>query len=423
LASLLPRTRNKPGWATRLTGHKHIIDITGGENTFPMLRRSEKRVGERTFKVCPAREQLEAWVERYGTNSSSYVLLEGPKRYFTSPRVDGFLAYQNSLGVAVIGGDPICAPEDAEVLISDFVRSKRGRPICSYQVTPEALGAFRRAGFRDVQIGNEAVFDLTQFTLAGGSMELVRAATNKARREGVVVYEHDPFAFDAERTNQELSDVSAEWLEEKGDREMGFLLGSPALDRHSAKRVFVARREQGRIEGFIVCEPIYGRNGYYLDCTRRRRDAVRGTMELLTTEIFRRLRDEGFEMCSMGLAPLAKLDDPDLMSHPRLTKLMQFIYDRADGAYDFKHLYRYKAKYHPVAWERRYLCFNQRRLSARMLYATVQVRNPISLRAVVNGAGRIDGAGNSRLKFVKRVESWRHAASFVIGLCSVLLLS
>ena len=116
------------------------------------LHRFEKRVGDRTLEVFPAREQLEAWVERYSTNSSSYVLLEGPKRYFASPRVDGFLAYQTSLGVAVIGGDPICAPEDAEVLITDFVTSMQGRPICAYQVTPEALRAFRRAGFRDVQI-------------------------------------------------------------------------------------------------------------------------------------------------------------------------------------------------------------------------------------------------------------------------------
>ena len=390
-----------------------------------MLHRFEKRAGNPTFEVLPAREQLEAWVERYGTNSSSYVLLEGPKRYFTSRRVDGFLAYQTSLGVAVIGGDPVCAPQDAEVLISDFATSMQGRPICAYQVTPETLRAFRRTGFRDVQIGNEAVFDLAQFNIAGGAMELVRAATNKARREGVVVYEHDPFASGAERTNQELSDVSAEWLAGKGNQEMGFLLGSPVVNQRSTKRFFVARSGRGprRIEGFIVCEPIYGRKGYYLDCTRRRRDAIRGTMELLTTEIFRCLRDEGFEMCSMGLAPLAKLDDPDLIGHPRLTKLMQFIYDRADGAYDFKHLYRYKAKYHPHAWERRYLCFNQSRLSVRTLYATIQVRNPISLRDVVNGATQNDGSGKSHLKLVKRVESWKHAASFLIGLCSVLLLS
>jgi lysylphosphatidylglycerol synthetase-like protein (DUF2156 family) len=301
----------------------------------------------------------------------------------------------------------------------------RGRPVCAYQITPETLCAFRHAGFRDVQIGNEAVFDLTRFTLAGGQMELVRAATNKARREGVVVLEHHPFALGAEETNRELREVSAEWLQGKGNHEMGFLLGSPSLDQRTAKRFFVARsgNGKGRIEGFIVCEPIYGRNGFYLDCTRRRSDAIRGTMELLTTEILRQLRDEGFDMCSMGLAPLAKLDDPDLISHPRLTKLMQFVYERVEGAYAFKHLYRYKAKYHPHAWERRYLCFNQRTLSARLLYATVQVRNPISLRDILKSDKHNDRAPNSGFQLVKRVESWRHAASFVIGLCSALLLS
>lgn len=338
-----------------------------------------------TFEVQPGRQKLEAWVRRYGTNSSSYVLLEGPKRYFTSPRVNGFIAYQVSAGVAVIGGDPVCAPEDAHVLLEDFLEAMHGRPVCAYQVTPEILNAFRRAEFKDVQIGNEAIFNLSRFTLTGGQMELVRAATNKARREGVVIFEHHPFALGADEINQELHAVSAEWLQAKGNHEMGFLLGSPVFEHRSAKRYFVARSGagKGRIEGFIVCEPIYGRNGYYLDCTRRRVDAIRGTMELLTTQIFRLLRDEGYDIGSMGLAPLAKLDDPDLRRHPRLTKLMQFAYERVGGAYDFKQLYRYKAKYHPHAWERRYLCFNQRTLSPRMLYAIVHVRNAVKLQEIL----------------------------------------
>ncbi len=52
-------------------------------------------------------------------------------------------------------------------------------------------------------------------------------------------------------------------------------------------------------------------------------------------------------MASMGLAPLALLDDPDLEDHPVLARLMRFVYDRVNINYDFKLLYRYKAKYHP----------------------------------------------------------------------------
>jgi phosphatidylglycerol lysyltransferase len=369
------------------------------------------------LQLQPARANLELWIRRYGTNSTSYVLLEGPKAYFISPRVDGFLAYQRSAGIAVIAGDPVCAPNQAAALIEDFVRAMGRRPVGAYQVSPLMLQAFRQAGFADVQVGKEAIFDLRRFTLAGGDMELVRAATNKARREGVVVSEHRLFSLGAKSVNEELSAVSGEWLRAKGDRELGFLLGAPALELRSAKRYFIARSGggKGRIEGFIVCEPIYGRNGYYLDVTRRRADAVRGTMELLTSQIFRLLRDEGYEMASMGLAPLALLDDPDLGAHPRLTQLMQFAYERVNDSYDFKLLYRYKAKYHPHDWERRYFCFNQPRLSARMLYAVIQVRNAITLEGLL-GRGSREG-------FQEKVKSWKHAASFIIGLCWAFLSS
>ena len=120
--------------------------------------------------------KLEFWVRRYGTSSNSYVLLEGPKSYFSSPAVDGFLAYQLSGGTALIAGDPVCAPERANRLIRDFAAAMM-RPVGAYQVSPAMLKAFRDEGFDDLQIGKEAVFDLHRFSLAGGSMELVRAAS------------------------------------------------------------------------------------------------------------------------------------------------------------------------------------------------------------------------------------------------------
>ena len=362
--------------------------------------------------------KLDAWVRRYGTSSSSYVLLEGPKSYFTSPGVDGFLAYQLSGGVALIAGDPVCAPQQARRLIRDFTNAML-RPVGAYQVSPLMLEAFREEGFADVQIGKEAVFDLDRFTLGGGQMELVRAATNKARREGLVVSEHHPFGKcgetrDTETINDELREISEAWLQCKGNQEMGFVLGSLSLDHPSAKRYFVARalKGTGRIEGFIVCEPIYGRSGYYLDVTRRRHDAVRGTMELLTAEILRLLREEGYQMASMGLAPLALLDDPDLLDHPVLARLMRFVYERVNLNYDFKLLYRYKAKYHPHTWEPRYFCFNQRRLSLSMLYAVIQVRNALKLEMLIGRKG-----------FPEKIKTWRHAASFIVGFCWALLSS
>jgi phosphatidylglycerol lysyltransferase len=372
----------------------------------------------------PSPAELESLVRRFGANSTSYVLLEGPKKYFTSTNVDGFIAYQLSGGVAVIGGDPVCDPGDAAELLKEFIDAMGKRKVCAYQVSPMMLDAFQHHGFDGVQIGKEAFFDLKQFTLAGGAMELVRAATNKARREGVVVTEHDPFAPGAGPVNSEILEISEEWLREKGDREMGFLLGGLGLDHKSEKRYFIARsgHGSGRIEGLIVCEPIFARRGYYLDVTRRRSDAIRGTMELLTSEIFRQLAAEGYETASMGLAPLASLDDPKLAEHPRLTNLMRFLYEHVDRTYDFKHLYRYKAKYRPHAWERRYLCFRPG-ICPRILYATLQVRDAFSLRELFrHRSSQLVPSRRTAFGAVwSDLESWKHAASFVIGLFYALL--
>ena len=371
------------------------------------------------LKAELARQELDLWVRRYGFNSTSYVLLEGPKSYFTSPKVDGCIAYQRTAGVAVVGGDPLCSLGDTRDLLSDFLNAIKHRGVAAYNVSPRMLPAFREAGFRDIQIGKEAIFDLRRFTLQGGEMELVRAAVNKAWREGIVVAEHDPFEREATKTNDELHEVSEEWLKSKGEYELGFLLGSLGLERPSAKRYFVARSGygKGRIEGFIVCEPIYGRNGYYLDVTRRRTNAVRGTMEVLTTEIFRILREEGYEMASMGLAPLALLDDDDLNEHPRLVRLMRYLYERSNIGYDFKSLFRYKTKFHPHSWEPRYLCFNRTRLSMRIIFAVIQVRKPGCFADIVNLRRKEMKATDGMF------ESWRQAASFVVGLCAAILSS
>jgi lysylphosphatidylglycerol synthetase-like protein (DUF2156 family) len=117
-------------------------------------------------------------------------------------------------------------------------------------------------------------------------------------------------------------------------------------------------------------------------------------------------------MASMGLAPLALLDDPDLLDHPVLARLMRFVYERVNLNYDFKLLYRYKAKYHPHTWEPRYFCFNQRRLSLSMLYAVIQVRNALTLEVLIG-----------RKSFQDKLKTWKHAASFIVGFCWALLSS
>ncbi|MEJ7708377.1 MAG: DUF2156 domain-containing protein [Pyrinomonadaceae bacterium] len=209
--------------------------------------RSQPFSGRHIFR----RSEIESLVRCYGANSNSYVLLEGAKHYFMSHRTHGFIAYEVRAGVAVIGGDPVCAPQDASALLEDFMQAVNPLPVCAYQVTGEMLKAFRRVGFDDLQIGKEAVIDLTRFSLVGDEMEMIRTKVNNVRRSGVRLIEHHPCAPGARTLNSELQCINIKWLCRRGKREKGFLIGRLDLERRTAKRYFVARSGfgTGRVEG------------------------------------------------------------------------------------------------------------------------------------------------------------------------------
>lgn len=300
----------------------------------------------------------EELLRRFGAHSASWVLLEGSKCYLTRRNVDGFVAWETRAGCPVIAGDPVCSPDDAATLISAVRRRSVPRPVFAYAATPAMRPAWARAGFGAVPIGAEPTFDPRRFSLAGGARATVRAAVNHATKAGLTVVEHHPRMPGAEARNAELEGISALWLAGKGRDELGFLLGQPQLNVPTAKRYFVARG--ARVEGFLVCEPVWARHGWYLDVTRRRPDAPRGTMELLVTGTLRILGAEGVPFASMGLAPLARLDaaDAPASDSPRLSALLADAYDRLTTPYDFRDLARYKAKFAPDDWEHRLLCYS-----------------------------------------------------------------
>lgn len=300
----------------------------------------------------------EGLLRRFGAHTASWVLLEGGKCYLTRRGVEGFIAWETRVGCPVIAGDPVCAPGDAAALISALRRRSLPRPVFAYAATPALRAGWASAGFGAVPVGAEPVFDPRRFTLAGGARATVRAAVNHATRAGVSVVEHHPHAPGAAARNAELEDISALWLAGKGRDELGFLLGQPQLNVPTAKRYFVARGT--RVEGFLVCEPVWARQGWYLDVTRRRPDAPRGTMELLVAETLRILGSEGVPFASMGLSPLARLDAADAppSDSPRLSALLAEAFGRLTSPYDFRDLARYKAKFAPDAWEHRLLCYS-----------------------------------------------------------------
>src|SRR4029079_14797273 len=92
--ALPTRMRDKIATGTRIISIIITIIIITTIGTRSVGSGDECRTMMNVSTMQVSQAKLDSWVQCYGTSSNSYVLLEGPKSYFTSPVVDGFLAYQ-----------------------------------------------------------------------------------------------------------------------------------------------------------------------------------------------------------------------------------------------------------------------------------------------------------------------------------------
>ena len=100
-------------------------------------------------------------------------------------------------------------------------------------------------------------------------------------------------------------------------------------------------------------------------------------METIIYEAFQTFREEGIHYGSLGVAPLAGLDDEKASLTERL---LRFVYNNLNDCYGFKDLYRAKEKYSPTEWLPAYYIYLPKHPTPDMFYAVVKIQNPNGIR-------------------------------------------
>ena len=90
-------------------------------------------------------------------------------------------------------------------------------------LTPTQLDLYRSLGFHFLQVGKEAIVDLTTFSLKGKANQNLRTALNKLSKAGYSVQLHQPPIADA--VLRQLQPVSDTWLKDKQGAEKQFSIG------------------------------------------------------------------------------------------------------------------------------------------------------------------------------------------------------
>ncbi|WP_242041420.1 phosphatidylglycerol lysyltransferase domain-containing protein [Leptolyngbya sp. FACHB-261] len=157
----------------------------------PVLWRDVVSLGER--------QQAQAIVEQSRPSSLARMTLFEDKTYYFSPAGHSLIAYVPKGRGAIALGDPIGPEEDRRETIIGFQQfcERNDWYPAFYQTLPDDLDLYRELGFQTLQIGEEAVVNLKEFTLEGKAGKGLRTPLNRLKKLGHEIKFHEPPISDA----------------------------------------------------------------------------------------------------------------------------------------------------------------------------------------------------------------------------------
>ncbi|MDO9576328.1 MAG: DUF2156 domain-containing protein [Candidatus Cloacimonadales bacterium] len=364
-------------------------------------------------------------LKKYGYHSQSYNILRSDKSYFfSSSDIDGVIAYVVKANVAMAAADPVCDPSNIHSFVTEFkVFCKERKLLCCFQsITERCKDILEEMDFGLIKIGEEPIFDLENFSLEGSKFRGLRKNINQAKKQGLEIVEYHPLLKRRPEWEKDMEELSAIWKKFKGSGEFSFLIGEPALNDPKERKYFLALIGN-KVEAFVVCTPVYTRNGIYFDVMRRQEKTLNGMPQLLFTESFRILKEQGYTMATLGTAPLSYEHTTDLDQSRIIKAALKLAFNRLGYFYKFKPLYKFKKQFGPTSWEGRYLAFSPSRFNPVILYALLKVYDPSSVTKIllyqlisawesINKIkdGTVDFIGSTSGNVIKGIKGTRHKA-------------
>ncbi|MDD4922211.1 MAG: phosphatidylglycerol lysyltransferase domain-containing protein [Bacteroidales bacterium] len=292
-------------------------------------------------------------LKKYKKSSIDYFKVYSDKFYFFSEDKDGFVSFKVTNFFAVVLGDPVCENDDALVkLLQSFERFCQDSGFMSvyYRVPQRSLAIYKKLGKKSLPIGEEAIVELTDFTLEGVKMKLIRNEINSVETQGFEVKIYD--APVKAEVLQKMEHVSSGWLHVLDLREIAFSQG--VFDKgilHNQTIVTVENRK-GKVFAFLNIIPDGVSNEATYDLIRKRTDAPLFVLDLLIAKTLLYFREKGYLYANLGLAPLSGVKGSNLKE-----KAMKFTYENLKSLGHFKSLRSYKEKFHPK-WETKFLIYD-----------------------------------------------------------------
>jgi lysyl-tRNA synthetase class 2 len=309
---------------------------------------------QRLFPDLQRRQQALGIVRQWGSDTLAPFTLRLDKEWFMTGQT--VIAYRVIRGLALVSGDPIGPPQEAQLALEIFLNHARARGWRAGVLGASGLllQTYRDLGLHPLYHGDEAVIDTQRFCLDGRRMRTTRQAVHRVQRHGycaeVVMAGSVTPALRAE-----LGAVERAWL--RGGTRKGFTMELDSLfSLGGDDAAFVIGRDaQGRVAGFLhlaVCLPS---RSLSLSTMPRLQGTPNGFTAWLITEAVSWARSHGFTCLSLNFSPFAGLlaSKAELPARQRLQRraLLRF---KGVLALQLDNLLRFNDQFDPV-WLPRYV--------------------------------------------------------------------
>lgn len=294
-----------------------------------------------------------------GVDSLSYFALRRDRSVVFSPTGKAAVSYRLVGGVSLAAGDPLGDPEAWPGAVRAWLDQTRhfGWIPAVLGASERAAAAYAREGLDALELGDEAIVEVADFTLDGRAMRGVRQAVARAGRAGYRV-SCDRMSDLADTEVRAAREAADAWRDGPVERGYSMALGRLGDPADGGCVLVRAVDTEGTLQGLLHLVP-WGSRGLSLDLMRRARDAENGTVEAMVTGLLAQSARLEVDRISLNFAVFRSVfARGERLGAGPVLRLWRAILLQASRFWQIESLYRANAKYRPE-WVPRFLCFDR----------------------------------------------------------------
>ena len=292
-------------------------------------------------------------ITKFGKSPVDYFKVYNDKLLYFGVQTEGLISYRAAGSFAIVLEEPVCGDNEQKlILLKEFEKhcAQIGLRAVYYRVDECSLPIYKILDKKSLIIGQEAVIDLSKFTLEGKDKKSMRNGLNSLAKKGFTAKVYPAPIKDG--LLQKLNQVSDEWLKSNNRDEIVFTQGVFDAEKLKQQTIITIENEDEKVLGFLNIIPNYAPNEATYDLIRKTEEAPGGVIDALLIKLIEHCQSKNYKYLNLGLAPLSGIETG--RDFPE--KTLKFAYEKLQQFRHYRGLRDFKDKFNPK-WENKYLIY------------------------------------------------------------------